>query len=317
MKTILMLTALILLGAVFFFARASFTDSALQNSPLYDESNVLVGEYPDKTDFKALKAHGVARVLSLLNSKDPEELALNQREKMKANNYGIQYLNVPMTSSISCSLEPPYHHQARLAVKTIRQEDTKIYVHSDSDMRRVAEVEKYMHGWGNPTYVPSHQAHQSEDQQRIARITLAFYSKRYGAALSLIDQGPPPTEWLLVLRGWCHYHLGEYDEAKDDFMASLKKSPRSKEPLDGIGYCELQLNRLNDAEAAFMEVLHSDHEDCQALTGMAYVRYRQGRIKEARMYLKKALASNPDDYDALQLAKIIGLDTKRTALLHH
>ena len=102
--------------------------------------------------------------------------------------------------------------------------------------------------------------------------------------------------------GDCHAALGEYDKARDCYLAASETAPTRTRPYVGLGLLGVQAGRLTDARCAFETAAHMDNACADAFGGLAMV-YQQSRSYEAAfdMYLKCL------ELDTDNLAALLGL----------
>jgi protein tyrosine phosphatase (PTP) superfamily phosphohydrolase (DUF442 family) len=97
---------------------------AVQSGP-----NLLFGPYPDHAELARLKAAGYSSVVSLLSPGIVYEGSLLEREQRDARSLGLQFRNLPMSSSepTTSLLNAAALHELRQLLA--RSPGTRVYVH--------------------------------------------------------------------------------------------------------------------------------------------------------------------------------------------
>jgi len=319
-KTSLQLAILkrrLLIGAGLFagFCAAAFWVLITPDNPLTNyfsapisvrDTRVIVGPYPNESDFVLLKKNGVTAIVSLLDPKIPFENVLLGRERALAGQYGMSFQDFPMGSLFSHRIGGDYDKEAALAARAVAQSPGRVYLHCYLGMHRVAAVERLLAKQGTSTgeYLARH-GERSEDAKLLDQAQAEYDSGDFRAALRSLFNISQKTDASQLLTGWATYRLGDIDQAKSDFAAVLALDPKSSGAALGVGYCALRLGDLAHATTMFARTLSEDPKNESALTGMGLALYRQGRSADAARYLREALAINPHDGDAkAELARI-------------
>ena len=266
------------------------------------ESLIIVGPYPTETDFKKLKAAQVKTIISLLDPGLNFERNLLSKEKLLANQYGINFLNFPMTSIFGYSIGQDYNKNANAAADAISSMTGKTYIHCYLGVHRVKVVKDILE---RKKYVVGvYTMRKAERDQSALLLDQAEYSYEHGQyakAKRILSNIAIQNNSSQMLDAWSSYHLNDIPDARKIFA----NANTSKDKDLGLAYCDLRENKLPDSWLRFASILATNPLNEAALSGAGLVLYRQGKLKESADFLKRALEINPEDSDAADTLKNI------------
>jgi len=263
------------------------------------DTRVIVGPYPDESDFGLLARNGVRTIVSLLDPGIPYERILLDRERTAAAAYALQFYDFPMASVFGHPFGGDYGREAASAAQTISHSSGRVYLHSYLGVHRVASVEALLSRFGPPSGVSLvRHGERSPDARLLDQAQSRYEAGDYRGALRALFNITNKTEASQLLEGWATYHLDDIAMANADFASVYQFNPRSQGAALGLGYCALRTGHLGGAADSFARVLSANPRDESALTGMGLTLYREGHWPEASHYLRAALAIDPHDADA-------------------
>ncbi len=279
---------------------------AMNSAVTAENDRLILGPYPLKDDYPALKVQGVKTIVTLLDARLPYEGLLLEREKEMAEQNGIEVLNVPMTSILGHSLGGNYSGSAEQAAMAVEQASGqgKVYLHSYLGSYRVQTVAGILRGYHHPVEAAA-ESDRPGDGALLNNARMAFDAGRYNDTIALLGQINRLTSPGVTIRGWAQYRLGNISEAQNDFAAAIAGNPDDAEAATGLAYTHLRMGDLAVAEKMFRRVIAADSNNINAQQGLGMTLFRSARHEEARVVLRKTLSSDPDNTEVREtLAKI-------------
>ena len=271
------------------------------------DAAVVVGPYPTERDFRLLQSHGVGLVVSLLNEHLPYEKVLLERERRFAGHYGMKFLNYPMTSIVGYPVGESYTGNAERAAEAIRAANTKVYLHCYLGLHRTKTVRALLAARGvvSGTYT-QRQVEREQPRMMLDAAEISFRDGRYEEALAELRQIAEDrrTRDARLLQAWCHFRLGQVDEAATIFDAVLQTASDDVAAMVGAGYCALRRDPPA-AERRFARALELAPDNAEALGGRGLAAYRAGRNAEAARYLDAALRLTPENQELREVRERI------------
>ena len=271
-----------------------------------ENDSVILGPYPLKEDFPALKSAGVRTIVTLLDSRLPYEAVLLEREKELAGQNGIEVLNFPMTSVLGRPMGNNYSANAEQAAIAVEQSSAqgKVYLHSYLGVHRVQTVVTLLRTYSHPVEDAAATARPG-NAALLHQARQAFDQGRYNETVSLTSQMDPLSSAGRLMRAWAQYRQGRIAEAQNDFAEVIAHHPEIGDASSGIAYTHLRLGNLGEAEKIFRQVIAADPNNINAQQGLGMTLFREARHEEARLVLRKALSSDPENPEIREtLAKL-------------
>jgi tetratricopeptide (TPR) repeat protein len=261
-------------------------------------ARIVVGPYPGEGDFRLLKANNVRTIVSLLDANIPYEGTLLAREKGLAAQYGMTFLNFPMSSILGQKFGDYYQDSASRAAAAIAGTSDKVYLHCYLGLHRIQAVRDLLAAKGvqAATYTVR-EAERAASSRQLDGAQAAYDAGRYQDALNLLAKIDLLSPDARLLQAWSHYRLSEISDARQLFQAFLDAEPGNRFARLGLGFCALRDGDLTTAERRFAEVLAGSPKDAEALGGMGLTYYRAGRLDDAIRYLDGSLQIVPDNQE--------------------
>lgn len=88
-----------------------------------------------------------------------------------------------------------------------------------------------------------------------------------------------------LLYAWCHYGVGDYDQALSRTRRLIQKNPYFSAPYDLEGRTYLAQKHYGQAEKTYLSVLQMFPNDAQAVEGLAHAYYLSGNAAGAEAVL--------------------------------
>jgi tetratricopeptide (TPR) repeat protein len=90
-----------------------------------------------------------------------------------------------------------------------------------------------------------------------------------------------------LLYAWCHYDVGDYDQALAGTDALIRKNPYFAAPYVLKGLVHIAEKNYDQAEKTFISVLQMFPNDPQAVEGLAHAYYLSGNVVRAEEVLRQ------------------------------
>jgi len=151
------------------------------------DSRIIVGPYPNKSDFRLLRDHQVNLIVSLLDPRLPYENTLLEEERKIAQQYGIRLLNFPMASIIGYKFGENYENNAIAAADVIANTSEKVYLHCYLGMHRIQVVRDILNTRGIPagTYTIRH-GEREMSRRLLDAADIDYHAGRYEESLNTL-----------------------------------------------------------------------------------------------------------------------------------
>lgn len=266
--------------------------------------DIIFGPYPTEEDFKALKADGVTRIVSLLNPVVPYEKILLAQERERAERYGIELLNFPMGSILGQKFGDDYVRNSRAAAEAALTAEGTAYIHCYLGVNRAKYVQRYISSQvagRSRNYAGVDSTLSLADVEAFGRVEAAYKAQRHEQVLEELKAMPGRNAQALRMEGWSNFKLGRIPQARAAFTRLLAEVPGDADANTGLGYAALRLNELATAERYFEGVQSGYPDDPAVLEGLGHVRYRQGRSAEAKALFERAHVANPANDETRQM----------------
>jgi len=121
----------------------------------------------------------------------------------------------------------------------------------------------------------------------------------------------PKFKDAIIGLGKAYLNTEAYEESLTLFNNALKIEKEDNEALNGIGFTMIGLGRYNDALKYFNRVLKNSEENLDAKHGNAYLYFLTGKIIWSKRLLKTIFLINPYHYKSLLLMAEIYSNEKR------
>ena len=120
---------------------------------------------------------------------------------------------------------------------------------------------------------------------------------QYSSALNSLNGLQPQSSWVTYFfRGICHQELGNWENARSDYLTALKISPEQPEVLNYLGYSLIERKEdLEDALGMIETAIERDPKSGYIVDSLAWGLYKLGRYEEALGPMKKAFELLPFD----------------------
>ena len=259
-----------------------------------ESDSIILGPYPLKEDFPALKSAGVRTIVTLLDARLPYEAILLEREKTLAGQNGMEILNFPMTSVAGQPLGDAYAANAEQAAIAVDQASRhgKVYLHCYLGLHRAQAVMTLLRSFNHPA-VATAGGGRPGNAELLNQARQAFDEGRYSDTVRLAGEMDPLSSSGRLLRAWAEYRQGKIAEAQNDFAEVIAHHPEIGDASAGLAYTHLRQGNLADAERIFRQVIAADPNNNNAQQGLGITLFRQTRLAEARVVLRKALSADP------------------------
>ncbi|MDI3480835.1 MAG: hypothetical protein PWQ97_490 [Tepidanaerobacteraceae bacterium] len=99
----------------------------------------------------------------------------------------------------------------------------------------------------------------------------------------------------LMLQGKKLMNLGEYDKAKEVFLALISREPNNAEAYNKLGVINVRLGDFSEAKSMFLKALEIKPDYSPAVSNLGNVFFEAGDMDKAEEYYKKAAAMDPDN----------------------
>lgn len=118
----------------------------------------------------------------------------------------------------------------------------------------------------------------------------------YDAALDLYG-GQDPSKWfVLYARGMSQERLGNWPEAKSDFLAALALNPDQPNLLNYLGYSMVEKREdLDEALAMIQKAAQIDQNSGYIVDSLGWALFQLGRFDESVVHMERAAALMPVD----------------------
>ncbi|KAA2314601.1 hypothetical protein DL237_07310 [Pseudooceanicola sediminis] len=118
----------------------------------------------------------------------------------------------------------------------------------------------------------------------------------YDKALALFDEDDPAQWFLLYARGMSEERLGNWYDAKIDFLKALKFNPDQPSVLNYFGYSLVEKNeRMEQALNMIQRAAELRPDSGYIIDSLGWVLHRMGRNDEAVPYMERAAELMPVD----------------------
>ena len=120
--------------------------------------------------------------------------------------------------------------------------------------------------------------------------------KNYSELLTKVEQDSYAYSRILYRRGSCFERLGNYENADNDLLKSLKINPDAPYAMNYLAYSWLERNyKINEAMDMLKEAYKKKSNDPYITDSVGWGYYLVGDYINAEKYLKKALLLMPSD----------------------
>ena len=120
--------------------------------------------------------------------------------------------------------------------------------------------------------------------------------KNYSELLTKVEQDSYAYSRILYRRGSCFERLGNYENADNDLLKSLKINPDAPYAMNYLAYSWLERNyKINEAMDMLKEAYKKKSNDPYIADSVGWGYYLVGDYINAEKYLKKALLLMPSD----------------------
>ena len=120
--------------------------------------------------------------------------------------------------------------------------------------------------------------------------------KNYSDLLTKVEQDSYAYSRILYRRGSCFERLGNYENADNDLLKSLKINPDAPYAMNYLAYSWLERNyKINEAMDMLKEAYKKKSNDPYITDSVGWGYYLVGDYINAEKYLKKALLLMPSD----------------------
>ena len=120
--------------------------------------------------------------------------------------------------------------------------------------------------------------------------------KNYSDLLTKVEQDSYAYSRILYRRGSCFERLGNYENADNDLLKSLKINPDAPYAMNYLAYSWLERNyKINEAMDMLKEAYKKKSNDPYIADSVGWGYYLVGDYINAEKYLKKALLLMPSD----------------------
>ena len=271
-----------------------------------ESDSVIIGPYPLKEDFPALKSAGVRIIVTLLDARLPYEAILLEREQALAAQNGMEFLNFPMTSVAGQPMGAAYSANAEQAAIAVEQASRrgKVYLHCYLGLHRAQTVMTLLRSYNHPAAAAAGSGRPG-NAELLNQARQAFDQGRYSDTVRLTGEIDPLSGTGRLLRAWAQYRQGRIAEAQNDFAEVIAHHPGIGDASAGLAYTHLRQGNLEAAEKIFRQVIAADPNNINAQQGLGITLFRQARAEEARVVLRKALSIDPANPEVREiLAKL-------------
>ena len=107
----------------------------------------------------------------------------------------------------------------------------------------------------------------------------------------------PKSSWVTYFfRGICHQELGNWENARSDYLTALKISPEQPEVLNYLGYSLIERREdLENALGMIERAIETDPKSGYIVDSLAWGLFKLGRYEEALVPMKEAFELLPFD----------------------
>ena len=121
--------------------------------------------------------------------------------------------------------------------------------------------------------------------------------QEYSSALNFTEGSENETIWVTYFfRGICFQEIGEWDNARKDYLKALELSPGQPEVLNYLGYSLIERKeKLSQALGMIEKAIERNPQSGYIVDSLAWGLFKLGRYEEALLPMKKAYELLPFD----------------------
>ena len=244
----------------------------------------------------------ISQTLIMLNSSDSDGVSLGSTFYYQLANYINSENNFTKLSLAPILFELGQYSVAKNLLRSVSIED-KSYVEAQiqlaeglAELGDISKAISILRGIENQSKNNFFSHTSLGDLFRSEKKFLSALQE-YSSALNFTEGSENETIWVTYFfRGICFQEIGEWDNARKDYLKALELSPGQPEVLNYLGYSLIERKeKLSQALGMIEKAIERNPQSGYIVDSLAWGLYKLGRYEEALLPMKKAYELLPFD----------------------